>query len=151
MFRKPFSREFAHQERELQDVLNKADKEEQKARKEHATEAQIRDIRGSWSMEIDMAHEELDSIRTRSAWRLAGKYDIEMPSSTEHPELWEERRYGYGHVLNTKGRAYVRELIRTEQKHGREQAEFWAKNVILPFAGWVVAIVVGSIAIIFKH
>ena len=139
MFQKPFSREIARQERALKDILEKASKEEAEARNKRASTAAIQGLRASWAMEIAMVEEERAALLTHRYWALAAKYDIEMPSSTEHPQLWEERQYGLAHVLTTKGRIYVRELLRTEEKHGREKVDFWIKT-IAPFVGWIVAI-----------
>lgn len=150
MLRKPHCREIATQERELRKLRADVNKAVLEARKKKATEAEIRDIHGSWSMDIDIAREEIDYLLTRGAWALTDKYDLEMPSMTDHPELWEERRYGYGHVLTVRGRNHVLGLIRAEEKQRREVVAFWLKDVLAPQVGWIVAITSVILNAVFK-
>jgi len=54
----------------------------------------------------------------------ATEHDVEIPQPSDHPDFWQHAQDGEYQFLSSKGRAAMREMIRTEKDR---QFEDWAK------------------------
>ncbi len=96
------------------------------------------------SSEIVPLFEEIDSIKTRRFRQIANKLMIPLPDYN-NKDFWEQRYYGYGQNLTTKGFWELKKLLRQEDRERREGYMVW----IAALTG-IIGAITGLMAIIMK-
>lgn len=94
--------------------------------------------------EVAPISEEIESLKTSYYHRLANKHLVPMPEY-QNKDFWENRNYGYGRILTSKGLWEIKKLIYQDKREKREGFITWV-TALTGLGG----VIIGLIAILKK-